>query len=266
MLRENSTKASKNEDRKIAVELIHVEKQFPGMTGPALDDVNIRIAEGEFVTVLGSSGCGKTTLIKMLNRLCEPDRGDILLFGENIREQNPVLLRRKTGYVIQRVGLFPHMTVKENISTIPKILKWEKKKTEQKVDEMLRLVALEPEEYRNRYPAQLSGGQQQRVGIARALIADPPLMLLDEPFGAIDAINREILQTELKKIQEQSGRTYLFVTHDIREAWKLGTKVLVMNQGKILQFASPQEIQAHPADEFVEELLRTADMGKGENV
>ena len=134
MLRENSTKASKNKDRKIAVELIHVEKQFPGMTGPALDDVNIRIAEGEFVTVLGSSGCGKTTLIKMLNRLCEPDRGDILLFGENIREQNPVLLRRKTGYVIQQVGLFPHMTVKENISTIPKILKWEKKKTEQKVD------------------------------------------------------------------------------------------------------------------------------------
>lgn len=266
MLQKNSTKVSKSRGGKIAVELIHVEKRFPGMTCPALDDVSIRIQEGEFVTVLGSSGCGKTTLIKMLNRLCEPDRGEILLFGEPVREQNPVILRRNIGYVIQQIGLFPHMTVKENISTIPKILKWDKKKTQQKVDEMLRLVALEPEEYRNRYPAQLSGGQQQRVGIARALIADPPLMLLDEPFGAIDAINREVLQTELKKIQEQSGRTYLFVTHDIREAWKLGTKVLVMNQGKILQFDSPEEIHAHPADEFVTELLRTADMGKGEEV
>ncbi|HEY9574625.1 MAG TPA: ABC transporter ATP-binding protein [Lachnospiraceae bacterium] len=241
----------------LAVEFENVSKQFKGMTYPALDKINLSIEEGEFVTILGSSGCGKTTLIKMVNRLNQPDSGSVRLFGEDIKETNPVFLRRKIGYVIQQIGLFPHMTVKENILTLPKILKWDKNKQDEALSDMFRLIELKEEEFKNRYPAQLSGGQQQRIGLARALIADPPVMLLDEPFGAIDAINREILQNELKKIHEKSKKTYLFVTHDIREALKLGTKVIVMNEGKILQFASPEEIQAHPADDFVKTLLRT---------
>ena len=248
----------------IAVEFKHVTKQFKGSAYRALDDVSLQIEAGEFVTILGSSGCGKTTLIKMVNRLYEPDSGEIDLFGNNISEQNPVALRRKIGYVIQQVGLFPHMTVSANIATIPKILKWNKEKIDREIDRMLTLVQLDPNEFKDRYPAQLSGGQQQRIGLARALICDPRIMLLDEPFGAIDAINREILQKELKAIHEQSGKTYLFVTHDIREALKLGTKVIVMHEGRILQYAAPDEIIHHPADAFVENMLRTADLKGGD--
>lgn len=246
-----------------AVEFKHINKQFKNSAYPALDDVSVSIEEGEFVTILGSSGCGKTTMIKMINRLYEPDSGDILLFGKNIRDENPVELRRKIGYVIQQVGLFPHMTVAENIATIPKILKWDKQRIKEETDRMLTLVQLDPDEFRSRYPAQLSGGQQQRVGLARALIANPRIMLLDEPFGAIDAINREILQNELKSIHEKSKCTYLFVTHDIREALKLGTKVIIMNEGKILQYATPNEIVVNPADDFVANLLKTADLKGG---
>lgn len=246
-----------------AVEFKHINKQFKNSAYPALDDVSVSIEEGEFVTILGSSGCGKTTMIKMINRLYEPDSGDILLFGKNIRDENPVELRRKIGYVIQQVGLFPHMTVAENIATIPKILKWDKQRIKEETDRMLTLVQLDPDEFRSRYPAQLSGGQQQRVGLARALIANPRIMLLDEPFGAIDAINREILQNELKSIHEKSKCTYLFVTHDIREALKIGTKVIIMNEGKILQYATPDEIVENPADDFVANLLKTADLKGG---
>lgn len=246
-----------------AVEFKHINKQFKNSAYPALNDVSVNIEEGEFVTILGSSGCGKTTMIKMINRLYEPDSGDILLFGKNIRDENPVELRRKIGYVIQQVGLFPHMTVADNIATIPKILKWDKLKIKEETDRMLRLVQLDPDEFRSRYPAQLSGGQQQRVGLARALIANPRIMLLDEPFGAIDAINREILQNELKSIHEKSKCTYLFVTHDIREALKLGTKVIIMNEGRILQYAAPDEIVKDPADDFVANLLKTADLKGG---
>ncbi len=246
-----------------AVEFKHINKQFKNSAYPALNDVSVNIEEGEFVTILGSSGCGKTTMIKMINRLYEPDSGDILLFGKNIRDENPVELRRKIGYVIQQVGLFPHMTVADNIATIPKILKWDKLKIKEETDRMLRLVQLDPDEFRSRYPAQLSGDQQQRVGLARALIANPRIMLLDEPFGAIDAINREILQNELKSIHEKSKCTYLFVTHDIREALKLGTKVIIMNEGRILQYAAPDEIVKDPADDFVANLLKTADLKGG---
>lgn len=246
-----------------AVEFKHINKQFKNSAYPALNDVSVNIEEGEFVTILGSSGCGKTTMIKMINRLYEPDSGDILLFGKNIRDENPVELRRKIGYVIQQVGLFPHMTVADNIATIPKILKWDKLKIKEETDRMLRLVQLDPDEFRSRYPAQLSGGQQQRVGLARALIANPRIMLLDEPFGAIDAINREFLQNELKSIHEKSKCTYLFVTHDIREALKLGTKVIIMNEGRILQYAAPDEIVKDPADDFVANLLKTADLKGG---
>lgn len=246
-----------------AVEFKHINKQFKNSDYPALNDVSVSIEEGEFVTILGSSGCGKTTMIKMINRLYEPDSGDILLFGKNIRDENPVELRRKIGYVIQQVGLFPHMTVAENIATIPKILKWDKQRIKEETDRMLTLVQLDPDEFRSRYPAQLSGGQQQRVGLARALIANPRIMLLDEPFGAIDAINREILQNELKSIHEKSKCTYLFVTHDIREALKLGTKVIIMNEGRILQYATPNESVKNPADDFVANLLKTADLKGG---
>lgn len=241
-----------------AVELRSVNKQFPGMGYKALDNVNIAIEEGEFVTILGSSGCGKTTLIKTVNRIYEPDSGEVLLFGKDVLKEDPVQLRRGIGYVIQQIGLFPHMTVRDNIATIPKILKWDKKRIDEEVNRMISLVQLDPDEFRNRYPAQLSGGQQQRIGLARALICDPKVMLLDEPFGAIDAINREKLQRELKSIHARSKKTYLFVTHDIQEALRLGTKVVIMNQGRILQYDPPSEIIEHPADPFVEELIHTS--------
>jgi len=242
----------------IAVELSHVNKQFAGMNYKALDDISVKIEEGEFITILGSSGCGKTTLIKSVNRLLNVDSGEIFLLDNNIKNQDPVQLRREIGYVIQQIGLFPHMTIYNNIATIPKILKWNKARIDEQVDRMLELVCLEPKEFRNRYPAQLSGGQQQRIGLARALICDPPVMLLDEPFGAIDAINRENLQNELKRIHERSKKTYLFVTHDIHEAFKLGTKVIIMDKGKIIQYAVPSEIIEHPANEFVEKLLHAS--------
>lgn len=249
-----------------AVAFNDVCKQFHNSAYPALDHVSVSIEEGEFVTILGSSGCGKTTMIKLINRLYEPDSGEIRLFGKDIRGENPVELRRKIGYVIQQVGLFPHMTVAANIATIPKILRWDRQRIQDETDRMLRLVQLDPDEFRSRYPARLSGGQQQRVGLARALIANPRIMLLDEPFGAIDAINRELLQNELTAIHRQSKRTYLFVTHDIREALKLGTKVIIMNEGRILQYASPEELIARPADEFVQNLIGTAALKGGEAV
>ena len=244
-----------------AVTFEHVNKRFPGANYQALDDVSIQIEEGEFVTILGSSGCGKTTLIKMVNRLLEVDSGRITVMGQDICGQDPVSLRRRIGYVIQQVGLFPHMTVEENIKVLPRLLSWDKEKADAGVDEMLSLVALDPKEFRGRYPAQLSGGQQQRVGLARALVTNPGLMLLDEPFGAIDAINRESLQNELKRIHSGSKATYLFVTHDIREALKLGSRVLIMDQGRVIQYDSPRHILDHPADDFVRSLLATLQTG-----
>jgi osmoprotectant transport system ATP-binding protein len=236
----------------------NVVKRFPGADYNAVDHIGLSVEDGEFVAILGTSGSGKTTLLKMVNRLYEPGEGRILLRGEDIAGQDPVQLRRGIGYVIQQIGLFPHMTVRDNIATVPKILKWEKDRVDARVDELLRLVNLDPEEYRNRFPSQLSGGQQQRVGLARALAVDPVVMLLDEPFGAIDAINRAVLQDELLSIHRESKKTYLFVTHDKAEAFKLGTRVLVMHDGKVMQYDTPDTIKNAPAGEFVEELLRTA--------
>lgn len=247
----------------IAIEFKNVYKQFKGSAYSAVDNVSLKIEHGEFITILGSSGCGKTTLLKMINRLYDPQKGSIEFFGEDISNSDPVEFRRKIGYVIQQVGLFPHMTIAGNIATVPKILKWPKEKIDVRVDELLKLVGLEPSEFRNRYPAQLSGGQQQRVGLARALAVNPDVMLLDEPFGAIDAINRINLQDELLKIYNASKKTYLFVTHDINEAFKLGTRVLIMNKGKIQQFDTPKNIAKSPANDFVRSLINSA---KGQEV
>ena len=224
----------------------------------AVRDLSATIRDGELITILGSSGCGKTTLLKMTNRLYEPDGGSILLFGEDIQKQDPVQLRRRMGYVIQQAGLFPHMTVEDNISVIPRLLKWESSRCRDRVTELLDLVGLDPNQYRSRYPSQLSGGQQQRVGLARALATRPRIMLLDEPFGAVDAITRLNLQNELLRIHRETGGTFLFVTHDIHEAFRLGNRVMIMNGGRLLQMDTPETIVRNPADPFVETLIRSA--------
>jgi len=238
-----------------AIEFHHVCKRFKGAAYDAVSDVDLNIQEGEFITILGSSGSGKTTLLKMVNRLYEADSGSIVLFGEDIREVDVVKVRRRIGYVIQQVGLLPHMTVAENIAIVPNLLKWEKGRTDHRVRELLSMVGLDPDEFRKRFPAQLSGGQQQRIGLARALAVDPKIMLLDEPFGAIDAINRLYLQDELKRLHAGLKKTFLFVTHDINEALKLGTRVIVMNGGKVCQYDTPKNIARNPADGFVASLI-----------
>ena len=242
----------------VAIEFKNVRKTFQGAGYPAVKDVSLTVNEGEFVTILGSSGCGKTTLLKMVNRLYEPDTGSITLFGADISTVDVVKVRRRIGYVIQQIGLFPHYTVGDNIATVPKLLKWDKAKIDARVTELLTLVGLEPQEFRDRYPAQLSGGQQQRVGLARALAVDPKIMLMDEPFGAVDSITREKLQDQLVRLHRETGKTFLFVTHDIEEAFKLGDRVIIMNEGTIRQFGTPEAIIRHPADPFVASLVNSA--------
>lgn len=237
-----------------AVELKHIKKSYD--QNPVLTDFNLAVPKGEFVTMIGSSGCGKTTVLKMINGLIEPDEGEILLDGESIRGKDMTKLSRNIGYAIQGSVLFPHMTVEDNISYVPNLLnKRDRQRTKQAVKKWMDIVGLAPE-LKERYPDELSGGQQQRVGIARALAASPELLLMDEPFGAVDEITRGQLQDELRRIYEKTGITVLFVTHDISEALKLGTKVLVMDQGEIVQYDTPQEILAHPASPFVERLIR----------
>ena len=244
--------------RMSVIQYENVCKKFAGSSKYAVDHVSAEIESGEFITILGSSGCGKTTLLKLTNRLYDPDDGKIIVEGVDIKTVDPVELRRRLGYVIQQVGLFPHMTIKENITVIPSLMKWDKRRMDERADELLKLVGLEPAEFRDRYPHQLSGGQQQRIGLARALVLDPDIMLLDEPFGAIDAITRLNLQNELLRIQGSLGKTILFVTHDINEAFKMGNRVMVMNEGRLLQFDTPREIVQHPADAFVKSLIDSA--------
>ncbi len=242
----------------VAIRFENVTKFFDNAEKPAVKDITLDIHDGEFITILGSSGCGKTTLMKMVNRLYEPDSGRILFFGKDIASLNAVELRRQIGYVVQQAALFPHMTIAENIATVPKIIKWKKEKIATRVKELLELVQLEPDIYMKRYPKQLSGGQQQRVGLARALAAKPKMLLMDEPFGAIDAITRSHLQDELIKIHSKYNKTILFVTHDVNEALRLGNRVLVMSEGKIKQFATPSDILNNPADEFVKNLIQSS--------
>jgi len=236
-----------------------VSKQFPGMARPAVDNCSLEVAEGNFVVILGPSGCGKTTLMKMVNRLYDPSAGTIYLDGQDIQQMSATALRRQIGYVIQQIGLFPHMTVAKNVSVVPRLLRWEQARIERRVDELLELVDLPPDEYRDRYPAQLSGGQQQRVGVARALAGDPDVILMDEPFGAVDAITRESLQDELLELQRQLHKTILFVTHDVDEALRLADRIVIMQRGRIVQYAPPLAILNQPATAFVNQLVSADD-------
>lgn len=241
-----------------AIEFKNVTKLYGEGDTKAVDDISFEIKEGEFITVLGSSGSGKTTTLKMINCLIREDAGHITFFGEDISGMNEVDLRRKIGYVVQQIGLFPHMTVAQNIATVPELLKWDKKEIQARIKELLELVQLDPNVFADRKPKQLSGGQQQRIGVARALAANPKVMLLDEPFGAVDAITRLQLQNELQKIHKELGdKTFVLVTHDINEAFKLGTRVLIMDKGKICQFDTPREIMRNPKTEFVANLIAT---------
>ncbi len=243
------------------IRLEKIVKTFPGMKRPALNDINFTVQSGEFIVLLGPSGCGKTTLLKMVNRLYEPTSGDILIDGESIFNGMDVTeLRRRIGYVIQQIGLFPHMTVAQNIAVVPHLLKWPEGKTNERVDRLLDMVALPPDEYRERYPAQMSGGQQQRVGVARALAGDPGVILMDEPFGAIDAITRTDLQDALLRLQRRLRKTILFVTHDVDEALRLADKIVVLHEGRLVQFDTPLKILTEPKNDFVTELVGADDV------
>ncbi len=233
-----------------------ISKQFKGTSKPAVDAVSFEVPEGKTCMLVGTSGSGKTTLLRMVNRLIEPTSGEIIIDGKNVLEENPIELRRRIGYVIQQVGLFPHMNIAENIRVTAEIAGgWTKEHLNSRVDELLELVGLPPEEYRKRFPRQLSGGQQQRVGLARALATDPAILLMDEPFGALDAITRERMQDELLRIQRDVHKTILFVSHDIQEAFKLGNMIAVLNEGKLMQLGTPVELLANPANEFVRKLV-----------
>ncbi|MDQ6693764.1 MAG: ABC transporter ATP-binding protein [Chloroflexota bacterium] len=243
-----------------AIEFEHVTKRFPGTNSAAVNDVSLIVPQGNLVVLLGPSGCGKTTLLKMVNRLYEHDSGRILVEGHEARSFKVTELRRRIGYVIQSTGLFPHMTVLKNIGSVPEMLGWSRAKIEARADELLELVGLPPGEYRNRYPSQLSGGQQQRVGLARAMAADPSIMLMDEPFAAIDNITRRRLQDELLRIQGQVRKTILFVTHDVDEAIRLADRIAVMRQGKVEQYDTPLHILSAPASAFVATLAGSEDV------
>ena len=234
----------------VEVEFRNVSRRYGDYV--AVRDLSLTVPQGRICVFVGPSGCGKTTSLKMVNRLIEPSSGQILVGGVDVMSQDPIALRRGIGYVIQQVGLLPHLTVGDNVATVPRLLGWERSRIAARVDELLALVGLASGTYRTRYPRQLSGGERQRVGVARALAADPPLLLVDEPFGAVDPIVRERLQNELLRLQEQLAKTILFVTHDIDEAIKMGDLVAVLETGGVLaQFGPPAEILANPASEFV---------------
>jgi osmoprotectant transport system ATP-binding protein len=233
----------------------NVTKRYPGSSTPAVDDLSLEVPAGDICVLVGPSGCGKTTAMRMANRTVEITEGEIEIDAVSVRDREPAELRREMGYVIQQVGLFPHWTINENIATVPGLLGWPKARKRERVRELLELIGLDPE-LGERYPGQLSGGQQQRVGVARALAADPPVMLMDEPFGAVDPINRERLQNEFLRLQRELRKTILFVTHDIDEAIKMGDRIAVLKEGgRLAQFATPAELLMDPADEFVEDFV-----------
>ncbi len=236
------------------IKLENLTKTFTQKNGTAfnaVDNVSLEVPAGEMCVLLGPSGCGKTTTLKMINRLIPASSGKILINGEDTSGQDTVTLRRNIGYVIQQIGLFPNMTIEENITVVPRMLGWDKKRCRERATELMSMVALDPSKFLNRYPREMSGGQQQRIGVIRALAADPPVLLMDEPFGAVDPINREVIQNEFLEMQRQLKKTVMLVSHDIDEALKLGDRIAVFGQGKIVQCASPDELLAKPANDFV---------------
>jgi len=236
------------------VEFRHVSKRYRAVAGEpgAVDDLSLTVPAGAVCVLVGPSGCGKTTTLKLINRLIEPTSGQVLIDGRDVAAEDPIALRRRIGYVIQQVGLFPHLAVADNVAVVPRLLGWPRPRIEARVEELLALVGLEPGRYGGRYPAQLSGGERQRVGVARALAADPPLLLMDEPFGAVDPIVRDRLQNELLRLQEKLAKTIVFVTHDVDEAIKMADLMAVMEQGgRLAQLGPPAEILARPASDFV---------------
>jgi osmoprotectant transport system ATP-binding protein len=252
----NSHNTAHTEGPSASLEFREATKRYPGAGEAAVDGLTLEVPAGEICVLVGPSGCGKTTAMRMVNRMIDMTSGDILLDGRSVTERRPAELRREIGYAIQQVGLFPHMTVAGNIATVPRLLGWDRRRIATRVDELLELVSLDPADTRDRYPAQLSGGQRQRVGVARALAVDPPLMLMDEPFGAIDPINRERLQNEFLRLQGEIRKTVVFVTHDIDEAIKMGDRIAVMQKGgRLAQYATPAELLSDPANPFVENFV-----------
>ena len=237
----------------------HVSKAFDGVK--AIDDLSLTIPQGEFTVVIGASGSGKSSALKMINRLLEHDSGRILFAGQEIRNFKPEELRRRMGYAIQSIGLFPHWTVEQNIATVPDLLQWPRSRTRNRVTELLETLKLPPEVYRDRYPHQLSGGQQQRVGVARALAGDPDMLLMDEPFGALDPVTRGALQQEIARIHDASGKTIVLVTHDIDEALRLADRIVVLDRGRVVQLGTPREILSSPANDFVADFVGRSDIG-----
>jgi osmoprotectant transport system ATP-binding protein len=244
-----------NEPRAL-IELVNVGKTYAGSEEPAVRDLNLAVREGEILVLVGPSGCGKSTTLRLINRMIEPTSGSIIFEGTDVTKSDPNELRRHIGYVIQQVGLFPHRTIADNIGTVPRLLKWDKKRTAARVEEMLELVGMDPKLYASRYPRELSGGQAQRVGVARALAADPDVLLMDEPFGAIDPITRDRLQNEFLRLQAELKKTIVFVTHDIDEAVKMGDRIAILGEQSIIaQLDRPEVILTDPADDFVENFL-----------
>ena len=237
------------------IELRDLCKQFPGAPRPAVDRLTLSVAQGDVCVLIGPSGCGKTTTMRMINRMIEPDGGTITVGGRNVLQIDPIDLRRSIGYVIQQVGLFPHWSIGDNIATVPRLLGWDEMKIRRRIDELLTLVGMDPAQDRDRFPRELSGGQRQRIGVARALAADPPVMLMDEPFGAIDPITRSRLQSEFLKILQGLQKTIVFVTHDIDEAIRMGDQIAILRDGALVQYDTPEAILAHPANAFVEEFV-----------
>jgi osmoprotectant transport system ATP-binding protein len=234
------------------IEIAALTKRFAGAAHPAIDHLTLSVPEGEVCVLIGPSGCGKTTTMRIVNRMIEPDSGTVTVNGRNVMDVDPVTLRRHIGYVIQQIGLFPHWTIADNVATVPKLLGWDAGKIAARVDELLALVGMDPSIYRDRFPRELSGGQKQRVGVARALAADPPVMLMDEPFGAIDPITRARLQDEFLRILHGLRKTIVFVTHDIDEAIRMGDRIAIMKDGALIQYDTPETILSAPANAFVE--------------
>jgi osmoprotectant transport system ATP-binding protein len=251
---------------KTMIRLEGVGKIYPGTDVPAVAELDLDIPEGEILVLVGPSGCGKSTTLRLINRMIEPTSGRIIFDGEDVTTVDPDHLRRRIGYVIQQIGLFPHQTIAQNIATVPKLLGWDKKRISARVDELLEVTGLDPSTYRDRYPKELSGGQAQRVGVARALGADPEVLLMDEPFGAIDPITRDRLQNEFLRVQGELRKTIVFVTHDIDEAIKMGDRIAILgDQSRIAQFDTPERILAYPVDDFVSDFIGSGSTLKGLN-